>query len=139
MSELLVVDLITSLILFHISSYVLIMSLLLSVGSSFKHLLIAFFSVLNFLLIIRFYRIYTINCCIAKFFDCHVSNVGNKNVFILLFIFLDFIWIKIFYIDHAIEKVVRTIFNINFFYSIHFTLNKTMRFSFLYALYNSNN
>ena len=138
MSELLVVDLITSLILFHISSYVLIMSLLLSVGSSFKHLLIAFFSVLIFLLIIRFYRIYT--SCIAKFFDRHVSNMGNKNVFILLFIFLDFIWIKIFYIDHAIEKVVRTNFNINFFYSIHFTLKKIMRFSFLYnVLYNSNN
>ena len=44
----------------------------------------------------------------------HVSNVVNKNNFVGLFVYLDFIWIENFDIDHTIEKVVLTIFDINF-------------------------
>ena len=37
-------------------------------------------------------------------------------------IWFDFISIKIFYMDHVIVKIVRTIFNVNFYYTICFIL-----------------
>ena len=62
------------------------------------------------------------NCYVAKVFDNHISYVINKNIFVWLFIYLDFIWMKAFYIDCAIKKVVCTIFNINLFHNICFIL-----------------
>ena len=49
--------------------------------------------------------------------QCHVPNVVNNNIFVRFFVYLDVVQIKIFYIDHAIKKVVRTIFDVNFSYT----------------------
>ena len=46
-----------------------------------------------------------------------ITNVVN-NIFLWFFIYLDVIRIKIFYTDHIIEKEVRAIFDVNFFYTI---------------------
>ena len=37
---------------------------------------------------------------------CHISNIVNKNIFVWLFIYFNIIWIKIFYTDYIIQKVV---------------------------------
>ena len=37
---------------------------------------------------------------------CHISNIVNKNILIWLFIYFNIIWIKIFYTDYIIQKVV---------------------------------
>ena len=37
-------------------------------------------------------------------FDRDVSDMVSKSIFVSLFICLDFIWIKIVYIDHVIKK-----------------------------------
>ena len=77
--------------------------------------------------------IYTIHCCVAKVLDRHLYNVINKKIFVSLFIYHDFIWIKI-------QRIVRTIFNTNFFYTIHVTFNTIILMPFLSNLsYNSNN
>ena len=80
------------LILLHSSSYIFNISLLSSVGISAKFLFLYF------------------HCCR----QCK-NNVLNKNIFEWLFFYLDVIWIRIFYVDHFFEKVVHTIFYINFF------------------------
>ena len=41
--------------------------------------------------------------------DFRVSSVINKKIFVWFFVYIDF------YIDHAIEKLVLTIFDINFY------------------------
>ena len=39
-------------------------------------------------------------------FYCDITNVVNKNIFVLLFIYFNIIWIIFFYIENIIEKVV---------------------------------
>ena len=52
----------------------------------------------------------------------HITNVIDKNIFVWLFIYQDFIWCSTFYIHHVIKEIVLTIFNINFFYTF-FSIN----------------
>ena len=53
-------------------------------------------------------RIYTISFLV--FFYCQISNIVNKNIFAWLFIYFNIIWIKSFYIDNIIEKLVRSVY-----------------------------
>ena len=53
---------------------------------------------------------YTINFCIFRIFDRHISNVINKKTFAWLFIYLNIIWIEIFYTNNIIEKEARVAF-----------------------------
>ena len=70
-----------------------------------------------------FWLHYYITCCsIGKVPDRHLFNVVNKNNFLGMFISLDFIWVKVLYIDHVIKKVVSRIFIINFFTQLIFIL-----------------
>ena len=41
---------------------------------------------------------------------CHINKVTDKNIVVWLSIYLYFIWVKMFYIDHVIQKVVGKIF-----------------------------
>ena len=59
--------------------------------------------------------IYTINFYIFRVFDCHIYNIVNKSIFISLFIYFNIIWIKIFYVDIIVEKVVCAVFYIYIF------------------------
>ena len=82
----------------------------------------------NFFINNKTWTLYTIFCL--------VGNVVNKNIFVWLFTYLDFTRIKISYIGHAIEKNYQqfliighaiekkllAVFNINFFYTVHFIL-----------------
>ena len=49
---------------------------------------------------------------------CYITNAVNKNAFAWIFVYLDFIWIKILDTDHITEKLVGTIFDVDFFYTI---------------------
>ena len=64
-------------------------------------------------------RIYTITFLV--FSDRDKSNIVNTSIFIWLFIYFDITWIKTFYIDNVIKKVVCEVFNVYIFNS-HFTL-----------------
>ena len=88
-SELLFLDLTRYLILLHVASYVLRLSLISSVEIS------------------------VISSCVV---DNSISNVVDKNLFLWLVVYLDVIWTKIFDIDYTVEKKVRTIFDIDFSY-----------------------
>ena len=57
----------------------------------------------------KVYRIYAVNCCEAKVVECHISNVISEKILVLNFVYLYFIWIKIFYTDQVMGKIVRTI------------------------------
>ena len=62
------------------------------------------------------------------FFDCHISNIVNKNVFVWLFIYFNIIWIKTFCIDNIIE-VVCAVFYI---YILDFIMHFLFVFQFCY-------
>ena len=59
-------------------------------------------------------------------------NVIAEDIFVWLFVYLDFIWIKAFYNDYVIGKVVRIIFDINLFYLTHIHLYTNMTISMVY-------
>ena len=106
----LVIDLMKSLILIQSFSYFLISSLLSLLGTSVKYLF-PFVSIgvsEN-----KVQTISTINFYV--FFDCHIFNIVNKKIFVCLFIYFNIIWIKTFYIDNVIKKVVYSDFYINIF------------------------
>ena len=94
-SEFLVTDLIKPLILLHSSSYFYISSFLSWLGTSVKYL---------------FLLIYTINFYIFRIFYCYISNIKIKLTFAWLFIYFNFIGIKIFGIDNTIKKLVCAVF-----------------------------
>ena len=58
-------------------------------------------------------RIYAINFYVVTIFDSLVFSGINKKIFVWLFIYLDYIWIKIFCIDNGIKKVVCKILLVN--------------------------
>ena len=71
-------------------------------------------------------------------FWCHITNVPNKNNFVSFFVYLDVTWIKIFDIDYIIEKEVRTIFDIDFFFPAYLYTNTIISMEFLiHASYNN--
>ena len=59
--------------------------------------------------------IYTINFYIFRVFDCLIYNIVNKSIFVSLFIYFNITWIKIFYVDIIVEKVVCSVFYIYIF------------------------
>ena len=64
---------------------------------------------------------YTIVCLVAKTFQPPILNAVNKNIFALLFIYSDLIWINTFHIDHVIHKIVCAIYYIYFLSPFHYT------------------
>ena len=75
----------------------------------------------SYILIMFFFNvsIYFIDNKILRFYAIwfYITNVVN-NIFLGFFIYLDVIRLKIFYTDRIIEKVVRAIFDVDFFYTI---------------------
>ena len=115
----------------HKSLHFLTIFLLLLVETNVKYLFPLICLEYPFTLpMIRYKGIFTL--LIFTYFEsliCHISNVINKNIFVWLFIYVNFIWIKFFYIDSIIEKVVSAVcYNGTFEFNTHFNL---------YYLYNS--
>ena len=50
-----------------------------------------------------------------RVFDYHIYNIVNKSIFESLFIYFNIIWIKDFYVDIILEKVVCAVFYIYIF------------------------
>ena len=117
LSELLVTGLISSLIFFSIFSYLFSVSFLSSIGTSANYLFSLISSMYQFILLIMRYKGFTLLVLyVAKVFYCHISNAINKNIFVWLFIYLNFIWIKILYINHVIVK--SNMYNFLYFFFI---------------------
>ena len=75
----------------------------------------------SYILIMFFFNvsIYFIDNKILRFYAIwfYITNVVN-NIFLGFFIYLDVIRFKIFHTDRITEKVVRAIFDVDFFYTI---------------------
>lgn len=127
------IDLITYLILLHSFSYFLSVFFLCSAGINVKKFIsITFFSMLIYFIGNELQRLHTI--------FCYISVDTSKNKFSWLFLCLDFTWIRIAFLDHVMEKVLHTIFGMNFVYVAHFNLNTVIHIHFLInVLYNSSN
>ena len=106
-SEFLTINLIKSLILRHRSSYFFIFSLLSLVESN-KCLFSLISSYYPFALLEIRYKGFTFY--IFWIFDRHISNIAYKYILVWLFIYFNFIWINIFYINNIIEKAVSSVF-----------------------------
>ena len=70
------------------------------------------------------------------FFDCHIPNIVNKNIFVWLLIYFNITWFKIFYIDNIIKCVVLIlvcvvfcVYNFNTYFQ--FILSIQICFSFI--------
>ena len=57
---------------------------------------------------------------IFQIFDCHIFNVGYKNISLWLFISFNIFWIKTFYTDNNVKKVVCVVSNA---YTFHFIIH----------------
>ena len=90
------------------------------------------------LLIIRYKKFTLLITYVLQVVERHISNVINKNIFVWLFIYLYFIRIKIFYIDHFIEKVVYAIFHIYFFKFVKSYDQNKFSFSLLFVIWYRN-
>ena len=129
--KLLVIILMWSLFLVHSFSYFFSVSLLLLVETSVKYLFPLISSMYPFILLIIRYKgfalhIFTVFLRIctknSKVFDCHIFNEINVINFCMTF------HLSWFYLDQDFilivppKKVLCTIFNIDFFYTVHFIL-----------------
>ena len=63
----------------------------------------------------------------------HITNVIDKNIFVWLCIYQDFIWCRTFYIHHVIKDIVLTVFNIISF--THFLVS--ISFAFITFFYDN--
>ena len=95
------------------SSYFFIFSMLSLVGTSVKYSFPLISSIYSLCwkqdikdLHYKFLRIF------FWIFDRHISNIVNKNISVWLFIHFNIIFIKTFYVDDIIEKVVCAVFYI---------------------------
>ena len=108
-SEFLILDLFKSLIVLHSSSYFFFFTLL--VGTSVKYLFLLFYSKYVFTFLKGRYKGFPLYIFyVFRIFYRHISNLVNNNIFTWLFIYFNIIWIKIFYTDNIIEKVVCAVF-----------------------------
>ena len=78
--------------------------------------------------------IYTIKFYVAKIFNRDIYNAMNKKIFVWLFIYLEFVWLKKIYIDQAIDKIVRTIFYISITLFISIDTAMSIRFYSMYFI-----
>ena len=107
--------------LFYFCSIV-IPTLLSSVEARVKYLHPLLSSEQQFILLIIKYKGFTLLSLRFLGFNRHIFFVINN--FFLLFMCFDFIWFKIFFIDHVMKKVVCVIFYVYFFKFItHFILS----------------
>ena len=91
-----------------------ISSLLWLVGNSVKYSFLLIASKYPFTFLKIRYKKST-HFYIFEIFEGHISNVVSKNIFLRLFIYFNFIWNKIFYIDNISEKVVCRAFYVYIF------------------------
>ena len=103
LSTFLVTGLTKSPIFLHSSSHLFIISLFSLIGTSFKYLLPLISS-----------KYYSICPKISNPFSSHILY-KKKNIFVWIFIYFNIIWIKNFYIDNIIKKVVSIVFYIYIF------------------------
>ena len=103
LSTFLVTGLTKSPIFLHSSSNLFIISLFSLIGTSFKYLLPLISS-----------KYYSICQKISNPFSSHIWYT-KKNIFVWIFIYFNIIWIKNFYIDNIIKKVVSIVFYIYIF------------------------
>ena len=103
LSTFLVTGLTKSPIFLHSSSNLFIISLFSLIGTSFKYLLPLISS-----------KYYSICPKISNPFSSHILY-KKKNIFVWIFIYFNIIWIKNFYIDNIIKKVVSIVFYIYIF------------------------
>ena len=118
-----VYDLIKSLILLHSSWYFLFSSLLSLVGTNVKYLVLLISWKNPFgLLKIRYKGLTLLVFTYFKSLIVTYSfNVVYENISVWLFVYFDIFWIKIFYVDNIIEKVVCSVFYDHIFdYITHF-------------------
>ena len=85
------------------------------------------------------------NISFHYFFNIAIYSIDNKiqmiyNIcsciqcyyfFVWFFVYLDFIWTKIFYIDQVVKKLVRAIFYSSLFCVIHFYIDTKIHICFL--------
>ena len=136
-SEFFVVDLIKSLIFLKMLSYFFITSLLSLVRFSVKYsfLLISSNCPIN-LLVIRYKEFTLLTFTYFKSYS-HISNVVNRNIFVWRFESFNFLWIKVFFIDNIIKRIVCAVMSMSLVVLLAFYLyNHNNSFNLLFATWN---
>lgn len=67
---------------------------------------VVFFNVSIYFIDNKVYRIYTINCCIAKIFDRHVFNMVNKNMSFCMTFHLSSFYLDLDFLDWSCHRKI---------------------------------